>query len=74
MLSCGSLDAMALQPRRLAAEGDGELGIAGDRLHGERQCALERGSRSFAILGHGDRQEIATCAVDSGNSSPKQRW
>ncbi len=72
------LGAVTVKARRVGAKCDVELGLIGDGFHGDRQRPFERGRGAFTILRHVPSllawaHEIDTCAVDSGNSSPKQR-
>src|SRR4029079_16705585 len=69
------LDLLALQAGSFGTETDRELGFSGDGLHRQGKDATELACRSFAVLGHGPSasHDKATCAGDSGSSSPKHR-
>ena len=72
------------EQRPVGGEGDLEVGLAGDGAHAAGHRPLERLGRALDRLGAAvvrlplpdaaPTQLSTTLAVDSGSSSPKQRW
>ena len=72
------MELVAGEPRRIGAVGHGEAGLAGDRPRrggdGEGECFERRARGGHGAGGGGRRQLTRVAALESGSSSPKQRW